>query len=144
MEQWVKMNAMHEADRKGWDEASPGWPAMVERNVDWTRLEGGGTSVLRLEGRFRERGVRSLARADVTTSGIRRPEPVPVPITGKSGDLVLAHDEPTRTASPNLPSGTWYMCLPRLAVRGLAGHRVGSMREVRRDRTSFRRPRPPG
>ena len=31
------MNPMHEANRKGWDAASAGWQATVERNVDWRR-----------------------------------------------------------------------------------------------------------
>ena len=31
------MNRMHEANRKGWDAASAGWQAAVEREVDWRR-----------------------------------------------------------------------------------------------------------
>lgn len=31
------MNAMHEANRKGWDAASANWQAMIERTVDWRR-----------------------------------------------------------------------------------------------------------
>lgn len=31
------MNPMHEANRRGWDAASAGWQATVERNVDWRR-----------------------------------------------------------------------------------------------------------
>ena len=31
------MNAMHEANRKGWDAASANWQAMIEQNVDWRR-----------------------------------------------------------------------------------------------------------
>ena len=40
---------------------------------------------LRLEQHFRDHGVQSLERGDVTTSGIRLPRPVP--ITGKSGEV---------------------------------------------------------
>ena len=31
------MNLMHEANRRGWDAASAGWQATVERDVDWRR-----------------------------------------------------------------------------------------------------------
>ena len=31
------MNPMHEANRRGWDAASAGWQATVERDVDWRR-----------------------------------------------------------------------------------------------------------
>lgn len=29
------MNPIHEANRKGWDAASPGWQAMIEERVNW-------------------------------------------------------------------------------------------------------------
>ena len=31
------MNRMHEANRKGWDAASPHWQAMIEERVDWRK-----------------------------------------------------------------------------------------------------------
>ena len=31
------MNSMHEANRKGWDAASPAWQATIEKRVDWRR-----------------------------------------------------------------------------------------------------------
>ena len=31
------MNPMHEANRKGWDAASPHWQAMIEERVDWRK-----------------------------------------------------------------------------------------------------------
>ena len=31
------MNEMHEANRRGWDAASPSWQAMIEERVDWRR-----------------------------------------------------------------------------------------------------------
>ena len=31
------MNRMHEANRKGWDAASPQWQAMIEKRVDWRK-----------------------------------------------------------------------------------------------------------
>ena len=84
-----------------------------------------------LEQHFRQHGVQSLERGDVTTSGIRLPRPIP--ITGSSGDIVLAHYQLAHAASPNLSSDIRYMCFFRLSVRGLADHRVESMLNIWRD-----------
>ena len=86
---------------------------------------------LKLERHFRDHGVHSLERGDVTTSGIRLPRPIP--ITGKSGDIVLAHYQLAHAASPNLSGDIRYMCFFRLSVRGLANHRVDSMLDIWRD-----------
>ena len=86
---------------------------------------------LRLEQHFRDHGVQSLERGDVTTSGIRLPRPIP--ITGKSSDIVLAHYQLVHAASPNLSGDIRYMCFFRLSVRGLANHRVDSMLDIWRD-----------
>ena len=86
---------------------------------------------LKLERHFRDHGVHSLERGDVTTSGIRLPRPIP--ITGKSGDIVLAHYQLAHAASPNLSGDIRYMCFFRLSVRGLANHRVNSMLNIWRD-----------
>ena len=63
---------------------------------------------LKLELHFRVHGVHSLERGDVTASGIRLPRPIP--ITGKSGDIVLAHYQLAHAASPNLSGDIRYMC----------------------------------
>ena len=86
---------------------------------------------LKLEQYFRDHDANSLEQGDVTTSGIRLPRPVP--ITGKSGDIVLAHYQLAHAASPNLSGDIRYMCFFRLAVRGLANHRVESMLDIWRD-----------
>ena len=91
---------------------------------------------LKLERYFRDHGVNSLERGDVTTSGIRLPRPVP--IRGKSGDIVLAHYQLAHAASPNLSDDIRYMCFFRLAVRGLASHRVESMLDIWRDWPALR------
>ena len=86
---------------------------------------------LKLERHFRVHGVHSLERGDVTASGIRLPRLIP--ITGKSGDIVLAHYQLVHAASPNLSGDIRYMCFFRLSVRGLANHRVDSMLDIWRD-----------
>ncbi len=86
---------------------------------------------LKLEQHFRQHGVQSLERGNVTTSRIRLPRPVP--ITGKAGDIVLAHYQLAHAASPNLSGDIRYMCFFRLSVRGLANHRVESMLDIWRD-----------
>ncbi|MDE0391143.1 MAG: phytanoyl-CoA dioxygenase family protein [Rhodospirillales bacterium] len=85
----------------------------------------------KLERYFRDHGVSSLKQGDVTTSGIRLPRPVP--ITGRAGDVVLAHYQLAHAASPNLSGDIRYMCFFRLSVRGLANHRVESMVDIWRD-----------
>ena len=92
---------------------------------------------LRLERYFREHGVHSLERGEVTASRIRLPRPVP--LTGKSGDIVLAHYQLAHAASPNLSGYIRYMCFFRLSVRGLAGNRVASMLDLWRDWPRLRR-----
>ena len=91
---------------------------------------------LKLERYFRDHGVNSLEQGDVTTSGIRLPRPVP--ITGKSGDIVLAHYQLAHAASPNLSDDIRYMCFFRLSVRGLASRRVESMLDIWRDWPALR------
>ena len=39
-------NPIHEANRHGWDAASPGWQAMIEREVDWRGCPGDPTIAL--------------------------------------------------------------------------------------------------
>ena len=75
--------------------------------------------------------MQSLERGDVTTSGIRLPRPIP--ITGKSSDIIFAHYQLAHAASPNLSGDIRYMCFFRLSVRGLANHRVNSMLDIWRD-----------
>ena len=89
-----------------------------------------GTHVL-LEQYFQEHGVHSLERGEVPAFRIRLP--CPVPLTGKSGDIVLAHYQLAHAASANLSGDVRYMCFFRLSVRGLASHRVASMLDVWRD-----------
>ena len=86
---------------------------------------------LKLERHFRDHGVNTLEQGDVTTSGMGLPRPVP--ITGKSGDIVLAHYQLAHAASPNLSGDIRYMCFFRLSVRGLASHRIESMLDIWRD-----------
>lgn len=84
-----------------------------------------------LERHFRQHGVQSLERGEVTATGIRLPRPFP--ITGKPGDIVLAHYQLAHAASPNLSGDIRYMCFFRLSVRGLANHQVESMLDIWRD-----------
>ena len=85
----------------------------------------------RMERYFRDHGVNSLEGGSVGTLGLRLPKPVAV--TGKAGDIVLAHYQVGHTASPNLSGDIRYMCFFRLSVRGLAHHRVESMLDIWRD-----------
>ncbi|MDE2991037.1 MAG: phytanoyl-CoA dioxygenase family protein [Chloroflexota bacterium] len=94
-------------------------------------------SHMKLEQHFRQHGVQSLERGDVTTSGIRLPRAHP--ITGRSGDIVLAHYQLAHAASPNLSGDIRYMCFFRLSVRGLANHRVESMVDIWRDWPALRK-----
>ena len=73
--------------------------------------------------RWRDRGIMPL--------GGRLPKPVPV--TGRAGDIVLAHYQMAHAVSPNLSGDIRYMCFFRLSVRGLANHRVESMLDIWRD-----------
>ena len=41
------MNRMHQANRKGWDAASPHWQAMIEERVDWRKCPTDRTIALR-------------------------------------------------------------------------------------------------
>ena len=68
--------------------------------------------------------------------GLRLPKPAPV--TGKAGDIVLAHYQLAHTVSPNLSGDIRYMCFFRLSVRGLANHRVESMLDIWRDWPALR------
>ena len=86
---------------------------------------------LRLARYCREHGVNELERGKASASRIRLPRPVP--LTGKSGDIMLAHYQLAHAASPNLSGDIRYMCFFRLSVRGLVGHRVESMLEIWRD-----------
>ncbi len=90
----------------------------------------------RMERHFREHGVHCLQGGAVEPLGLRLPKPAPV--TGKAGDMVLAHYQVAHTASPNLSSDIRYMCFFRLAVRGLANHRVESMLDIWRDWNGLR------
>ena len=85
----------------------------------------------RMERYFREHEVNSLEGGAVAPLGIRLPEPVAV--TGRAGDIVLAHYQLAHAASPNHSGDIRYMCFFRLAVRSLATHRVESMRDIWRD-----------
>ena len=89
-----------------------------------------GTHLL-LEQYFRENGAHVLERGEVPAARIRLPRPVP--LTGKSGDIVLAHYQLAHAASPNLSGDIRYMCFFRLSVRGLTSHRVAAMLDVWRD-----------
>lgn len=80
---------------------------------------------------FRDHGVNTLHGGDVLSLGLRLPKPVAV--TGKAGDIVLAHYQVAHTVSPNLSGDIRYMCFFRLSVRGLANHRVESMLDIWRD-----------
>ena len=80
---------------------------------------------------FRAHGVNSLDGGHVMPLGLRLPKPVPV--TGKAGDIVLAHYQVAHNISPNLSGDIRYMCFFRLSVRGLADHRVESMLDIWRD-----------
>ena len=85
----------------------------------------------RLEDYFGDHGVDSLPGGNVGALGLRLPTPVPV--VGNAGDIVLAHYQVAHAASPNLSGDVRYMCFFRLSVRGLADHRVVSMRDIWRD-----------
>ena len=85
----------------------------------------------RMERYFHAHGVNSLEGGHATSLGFRLPKPVPV--TGKAGDIVLAHYQVAHTVSPNLSGDIRYMCFFRLCVRGLASHRVESMLDIWRD-----------
>jgi len=85
----------------------------------------------RLERYFRDHGVNTLDGGGVMSLGLRLPKAVPV--TGRAGDIVLAHYQMAHTASPNLSGDIRYMCFFRLSVRGLANHRVESMLDIWRD-----------
>jgi len=84
-----------------------------------------------MERHFRAHGVNSLQGGDAASLGFRLPKPVPV--TGKAGDIVLAHYQVVHTASPNLSGDIRTMCFFRLSVRGLANHRTESMLDIWRD-----------
>ena len=84
----------------------------------------------RLARHFRAHGVNSLAGGGIPP-GTRLPEPVP--LTGRAGDIVLAHYQVVHAASPNLSGDIRYMCFFRLSVRGLENHRVESMLDIWRD-----------
>ena len=84
-----------------------------------------------LERHFRTHGVKSVEGGDVKSSGLRLPKAVQ--LTGRAGDIVLAHYQLAHTASPNLSGDIRYMCFFRLAVRGLENHRVESMLNIWRD-----------
>ena len=86
---------------------------------------------LQLERYFRDHGVRALERGEVPASRIGLPRPVP--LTGKSCGIVLAHYQLAHAASPNLSGDIRYMCFFRLSVRGLASYRAASMLDVWRD-----------
>ncbi|MCY3839372.1 MAG: phytanoyl-CoA dioxygenase family protein [Gammaproteobacteria bacterium] len=85
----------------------------------------------RLERYFRGHGVNTLDGGGVMSLGLRLPKPVPV--TGRAGDIVLAHYQMAHAVSPNLSGDIRYMCFFRLSVRGLANHRVESMLDIWRD-----------
>ena len=89
-----------------------------------------------MERYFRKRGVNSLQGGAVEGIGVRLPKPVLV--TGRAGDIVLAHYQLAHTAAPNLSADIRYMCFFRLGVRDLAGHRVESMLDIWRDWPSLR------
>lgn len=89
-----------------------------------------------LERYFRDHGVDTLEGGEVMSLGLRLPKPVPV--TGRAGDIVLAHYQVAHTVSPNLSGDIRYMCFFRLSVRGLANHRVESMLDIWRDWPALR------
>ena len=90
----------------------------------------------RLERYFRDHGVNTLEGGGVMSLGLRLTKPVAV--TGKAGDIVLAHYQMAHTVSPNLSGDIRYMCFFRLSVRGLASHRVESMLDIWRDWPALR------
>lgn len=91
-------------------------PGILVSDVD--EPMGGNSTVwpntyLRVERYFRERDGHSLEHADGMTSGVRLPRPVP--ITGKTDDILLAHYQPASTASPT--------CLTTFVACAFAGSR---------------------
>ena len=89
----------------------------------------------RMERYFRAHGVNSLEGGHIGFDlGLSKP----VPVTGKAGDIVLAHYQVAHTVSPNLSGDIRYMCFFRLSVRGLANHRVDSMLDIWRDWPALR------
>ena len=88
-----------------------------------------------LERHFRAHGVNARGGGGVPR-GVRLPEPVP--LTGRAGDIVLAHYQVVHAASPNLSGDIRYMCFFRLSVRGLENHRVESMLDIWRDWPALR------
>ncbi|MYD98789.1 MAG: phytanoyl-CoA dioxygenase family protein [Gammaproteobacteria bacterium] len=84
-----------------------------------------------LERYFRDHGVNANRGGGIMPLDLRLPKPVPV--TGRAGDIVLAHYQMAHAVSPNLSGDIRYMCFFRLSVRGLANHRVESMLDIWRD-----------